>query len=40
MNNRRFGIVYVDFPTGTRTLKDSARFYQGVIAANGLPAAE
>lgn len=38
--DRRFGIVRVDFATGARTLKDSARFYQDVIAANGLPAAE
>jgi beta-glucosidase len=31
----RFGLVHVDFATGTRTLKDSARWYRGVIASNG-----
>jgi len=25
--DKRFGIVHVDYPTGTRTLKDSARWY-------------
>jgi beta-glucosidase len=34
---KRFGIVYVDYQTGTRYLKDSARFYQQVIRANALP---
>ena len=33
---KRFGIVHVDFATLKRTLKDSARFYAEVIAANGL----
>ncbi|HEX3337286.1 MAG TPA: beta-glucosidase [Jatrophihabitans sp.] len=33
---KRFGIVHVDFPTGRRTLKDSAAWYRSVIAANGL----
>ncbi len=32
----RFGLIHVDFATGTRTLKDSARWYAGVIRANGL----
>jgi beta-glucosidase len=32
---QRFGIVYVDFPTGQRTLKDSAFWYRDVIASNG-----
>ena len=32
---QRFGIVYVDYPTGERTLKDSARWYGKVIATNG-----
>jgi beta-glucosidase len=33
---KRFGIIYVDYPTQTRVLKDSARWYRGVIARNGL----
>jgi beta-glucosidase len=33
--SKRFGIVHVDFATQTRTPKDSARFYSGVIASNG-----
>lgn len=36
--SKRFGIVHVDFTTQQRTLKDSARFYATVVAANGLPA--
>ena len=32
---RRFGLVYVDYPTGRRILKDSARWYQQVIATHG-----
>ena len=32
---KRFGIVHVDFETQTRTPKDSALFYAGVIASNG-----
>ncbi len=31
----RFGLVHVDFQTQQRTLKDSARWYAQVIAANG-----
>ncbi len=31
----RFGLVYVDFATQKRTLKDSARWYSRVIASNG-----
>lgn len=31
----RFGLVHVDFATGARTLKDSARWYREVIATNG-----
>ncbi len=31
----RFGLVYVDYATQKRTLKDSARFYAEVIASNG-----
>lgn len=32
---QRFGIVYVDYPTGRRVLKDSAYWYRDVIASNG-----
>lgn len=32
---RRFGLVYVDYPTGRRVPKDSARWYRNVIATNG-----
>lgn len=34
----RFGLVYVDYPTGRRTIKDSGRFYAQVIAAGELRA--
>ncbi|PZS27716.1 MAG: beta-glucosidase [Pseudonocardiales bacterium] len=34
--SKRFGIVHVDFATQQRRLKDSARWYRDVIAANGL----
>lgn len=33
--SQRFGIVYVDYPTGKRIVKDSARWYKEVIASNG-----
>lgn len=33
--NERFGIVYVDYPTQTRILKDSALWYKEVIATGG-----
>jgi beta-glucosidase len=33
----RFGLVYVDFETQKRLIKDSGHWYKGVIAANGLP---
>jgi len=40
----RFGLIHVDFPTGKRTLKDSAHWYKDLIASNGAglhrPAAE
>jgi beta-glucosidase len=32
----RFGLVYVDFDTQKRTLKDSGRWYAGVIRQNGV----
>lgn len=32
--SKRFGIVYVDYATGQRIWKDSARWYQQVIAQN------
>ncbi|MCU1655963.1 MAG: putative beta-glucosidase [Pseudonocardiales bacterium] len=35
--SKRFGLVHVDFATLQRRLKDSARWYRDVIAANGLP---
>jgi beta-glucosidase len=35
---KRFGVVYVDYPTQARVLKDSARWYRDVIARGGLPA--
>jgi beta-glucosidase len=35
--SRRFGIVYVDFATQRRWLKDSAHWFAGVAAANALP---
>lgn len=31
----RFGLIYVDYATQQRTLKDSALWYRDVIAANG-----
>ena len=31
----RFGLVYVDFPTGKRIYKDSAEWYKAVVARNG-----
>jgi beta-glucosidase len=31
----RFGIVHVDYPTGKRTIKDSALWYRDVIRSNG-----
>jgi hypothetical protein len=34
--SQRFGIVWVDFATQERILKDSARWYAEVIARNGL----
>lgn len=34
---QRFGIVWVDYETQERRLKDSALFYRGVIADNAVP---
>jgi beta-glucosidase len=34
--NKRFGLIYVDYATQTRILKDSARWYQRVIDANAV----
>ena len=31
----RFGLVYVDYQTQKRTLKDSAYYYRDVIQTNG-----
>jgi beta-glucosidase len=32
---RRFGLIYVDYPSGRRLLKDSAHWYKNVIATHG-----
>lgn len=34
--DRRFGLIRVDYDTQVRTWKDSAHWYQGVVARNGL----
>jgi beta-glucosidase len=31
----RFGLIHVDYATGRRTVKESARWYRGVIESNG-----
>ncbi len=33
---QRFGVIRVDYDTLERTIKDSGRFYAGVIAANAV----
>ena len=33
--SKRFGLVYVDYPTQRRILKDSGRWYRDFIASNG-----
>ena len=33
--DKRFGLIYVDFLTQKRTLKDSAYWYSKVIETNG-----
>ncbi|HEY8426711.1 MAG TPA: GH1 family beta-glucosidase [Limnochordales bacterium] len=35
--SKRFGIVYVDYPTQRRIVKRSGRWYRQVIEANGVP---
>lgn len=35
--DRRFGLIRVDYDTLVRTWKDSAHWYQGVVARNALP---
>lgn len=34
---KRFGLVYVDYPTQKRTVKESGRWFAGVAKANALP---
>ena len=36
--SKRFGLVYVDYQTQKRTIKDSGRWYARVAATNALPA--
>ena len=38
--SKRFGLAYVDYATLARTLKDSGRWYAGVIQANGVQGLE
>ena len=33
--SERFGLVYVDYPTQKRILKDSAHWYKEIISKNG-----
>lgn len=33
--DQRFGLAYVDYATGNRTLKDSGRWYRDVVRSNG-----
>jgi len=33
---KRFGIVYTDYPTQRRIMKDSALWYKNVIKENGV----
>ena len=32
---KRFGLVHIDYPSGTRTLKESAHWYSNVISTHG-----
>ena len=34
---KRFGLIYVDYATGTRTIKGSGRWYSQVTRLNGVP---
>lgn len=34
--NRRFGMIYVDYQTGKRTIKESGKWYRRVIETNGV----
>ena len=34
--SKRFGIIYVDYPTQRRVIKDSGHWYAQVIAQNGI----
>ena len=34
--SQRFGLVYVDYPTGTQIPKDSAGWYKEVAASGGV----
>jgi beta-glucosidase len=36
--SQRFGIVWVDFETQERILKESATLYRAIVADNALPA--
>jgi beta-glucosidase len=38
--SKRFGLVYVDFKTQKRTVKESGKWYAKVAASNTLPSAE
>jgi beta-glucosidase len=38
--SKRFGVIYVDFETQQRIIKDSGLFYQSAIAANGFEVSE
>jgi beta-glucosidase len=35
--HKRFGLTWVDYPTGTRLPKDSFSWYRDVVATNALP---
>jgi beta-glucosidase len=35
--SKRFGVVYVDYATQARLMKDSGHWYRGVASANSLP---
>jgi beta-glucosidase len=33
--SKRFGLIYVDYPTQRRVIKDSGEWYRGWIAEHG-----